>query len=421
MRKLYTLLLWLLIPFIFFRLAYRGLKSKGYLKRWRQRLGFSPRLSQPSIWLHAVSFGESVAATPIIKRLIEQYPDHPLLITNTTPTGYNHIEKHFGGKVTQCYLPFDIPNFIQRVIRRTKPIIFIVMETELWPNCLNIMNKNNIPSMILNGRLSARSLRRYQKISSISKAMMKSIDSIAAQFPLDADHFTQLGAKPNSVHTTGSIKFDISLQEHPDHLAIKTQLQNRLVWTIASTHDGEEPQVLPTYKALKQLFPNLLMIIAPRHPERFTVVNKLCTKEGFVVTTRSSDQPITPETDVFLGDSMGEMNLFYGLADVVFMGGSFVSTGGHNMLEPISLGKPTITGPYTHNFSSIVQSLLVQKALIQVENTTELTQELQALFQNPEAQTALINNGKQVMSQNKGATDKQLALIAQLLNKGRHE
>jgi len=357
-RYLYSLLVHLSLPLILLRLLWRSLRAPDYRKRVLERLALRlPKLKQGGIWLHAVSLGESIAAAPLVQALLCRYPDLPITLTCMTPTGSARITALFGERVQHCYLPYDLPWAARRFIGRVRPTLAILMETELWPNHIHQCARLNIPLVLANGRLSARSAQGYARLGGLTRALLNEISWLAVQNADDAKRFCALGASPERVTVTGSIKFDITPPEGiaPHALALRRDWQavERPLWIAASTHVGEDEIALNAHKKLLQNRPDALLILVPRHLERFASVYQLCQKQGFTVQRRSSGEAVNAATQVLLGDSMGELLFLYALADLALVGGSLVAHGGHNLLEPAALGKPLLSGPHRFNFADI--------------------------------------------------------------------
>lgn len=416
----YTFLSKLFMPFAFKRLKKKSQITPAYAEHWDERKGIVPFELKPCIWIHAVSLGESIAAEPIIKKLIADYPNERILITNTTPTGREFIEKKFGDQVHNCYFPYDLPGYWERFFSKVSPKILLLIETELWPNLLKILHEKKIPSMLINARLSQRSKDKYGNFAKISKSMLNNLGLIVAQTEDDARRFAALGKDPKQIKVTGSMKFDLSI---PEGLAEKsaefkkTVLGERPIWIAASTHDGEEQYILNVHQQVLKTIPNALLMLVPRHPERFDSVKSLCEKEGLKVVTRSSGQNCSPETNVFLGDTMGEMMLFYGACDAAFVGGSLVATGGHNLLEPAALKKPGLTGPYVFNFQVITDGLVKAGGAVMVQEPAALTTEVLKLLQDADYRKQMGEAGYQVVEKNRGALERQYGLVKQELSK----
>ncbi|MBS0287606.1 MAG: lipid IV(A) 3-deoxy-D-manno-octulosonic acid transferase [Proteobacteria bacterium] len=419
LRWFYTAVFTLLLPYIFFRLWVRSLRFKGYRRRWAERLGTIPLPPlEEVLWVHAVSVGEALAAIPLIHRVREQYPNTPILMTTTTPTGSERVQAAFkdllGKQVYHCYLPYDLPWTLNSFFKRIKPKLLVLMETELWPNLLHACTQRNLPVLIANARLSPKSAKRYGWINYFMRSMIKPIWGVAAQSALDAKRFQHLGISPEKVHDTGNIKFDLQLPSYLTEAGVELRQEmgkERLVWIAASTHEGEESAVLTVYASLKQRFPALLLLLVPRHPDRFNKVAALCTERGFKMIRRSQKQKLNSDTDIFLGDTMGEMPLFYAASDVAFVGGSFVPVGGHNLLEPAALGLPVLTGPQLFNFVAISELLINAKGATIVQNEQALEQELVRLLENAHLRHSQGKLAKAVVEENRGALDRLVNLI----------
>jgi len=420
-RTLYSVLLYLAVPVIAVRLWLRSRKAPAYAKRIGERFALSlPEFRQGGIWLHAVSVGESIAAAPVIKALQQQYPDLPITVTCMTPTGSERIQSMFGDSVQHCYLPYDLPLASKRFFKRLRPRLAIVMETELWPNHINQCTRLNIPVVLANGRLSARSARGYGRFPKLVAPMLKQISAFAVQSAIEAQRFIDLGARPETVAVTGSIKYDLRVaDEVPKQAqALREQWQatQRPLWIAASTHEGEDGLVLAAHQQLLKQFPEALLILVPRHPERFETVYALCLEQGMRVQRRSTQAMVSAAHQVLLGDTMGELLLLYALADVALVGGSLIEHGGHNMLEPVALAKPTLTGPHYFNFLEIAEQLLEAGGLQEVADTSELVQAVVQLWSNGEQVRIMCNAGQQVLQRNQGALQRLLDIIqAQLL------
>ena len=327
-RTLYSLVGYLLLPIMVLRLLIKGLKTPAYRHRILERLGFINKIPVPIIWVHCVSVGEFRAATVLIDQLIENYPGHRVLVTTTTPTGSQALKDHYQSEVLHYYFPFDLPLIVNRYIKQINPQICILLETEIWPNLIHALNKNNIPSLLVNARLSQRSLEKYQKFApNLAKQTLNKLSVIATQNQNSADRFIRLGVNNDKVMVAGNIKFDQS--PNVDKVLckkLKTIIGKRKVVIFASTHKGEEEEIINAY--LKKPF-DALMLIVPRHPERFNEVYELAQTNGLSVTKRSRNKPCA-DCQVLLGDSMGEMMPYFDVADIVFMGGSLNNTGWHS-------------------------------------------------------------------------------------------
>ncbi|MBS1225805.1 MAG: Three-deoxy-D-manno-octulosonic-acid transferase domain protein [Proteobacteria bacterium] len=419
LRRLYTGLLYLLLPLALLRLYWRGRQDAGHRRRWRERLGIIPPLPESScLWVHAVSVGETRAALPLIRALLNRYPDLPLLVTTTTLTGSRQVREALGERVHHVYAPYDLPGAAARFLRQTRPRLALIMETELWPNLLRQCAVAGIPTLIANARLSERSARGYARIRWLTASMLRDITLIAAQAEADAERFRALGAP--RVEVTGNLKYDLTL---PDDLLERGRQfrqdvlgAHRAVWIAASTHAGEDEQVLEAFARLRARWPELLLLLVPRHPERFDGVAALYQQRGFSVVRRSEQRICTPEAAVFLGDSMGELLLFYAATDLAFVGGSLVPTGGHNVLEPALLGLPVLFGPHMFNFTEAGERLLEAKAAWQVTDAAELAAMVDRLLTDPALRQNAGQLGRSVVERHRGALAALLGWIETLLD-----
>lgn len=421
-QGVYSLLFTLLLPWVFFRLFLRSLKFPAYRRRWAERLGFVPLPPlEEVLWIHAVSVGEAVSAIPLVHRIRAQYPGSPILVTTMTPTGSERIQVAFkdllGKQIYHCYLPYDLPWALSAFFRRIQPKLLVLMETELWPNLLAACHKRKVPVLIANGRLSPRSSRGYGRIRGLMKCMVRPIQGVAAQSQLDGRRFQDLGITPQKIWEMGNIKFDLQLPSYLQEAGAELREElgkDRLIWIAASTHEGEESIILETYRALKKSFPSLLLLLVPRHPDRFNKVAHLCEDKAFRIMRRSQKGPMSEDIDVFLGDTMGELLLFYAASDVAFVGGSFVPVGGHNLLEPAALGLPIVTGPQLFNFVAISEMLQDAKGVTIVQSPAELRQQFEILLGDLSLRRFQGACAKKVVEQNRGALDRLVKLIDQI-------
>lgn len=420
-RLIYSLLFYILLPFIVIKLLIRARKAPAYKQRIRERfaLGLS-NIKTNGIWIHAVSVGESIAATPMIEALLAAYPDLPITITCMTPTGSERIKSIFGDRVQHCYMPYDAACIAKRFLKKIKPNMAIIMETELWPNHIHYCHKMGIPVVLANARLSERSAKGYAKFPKVTRPMFESINWIAVQSKQEAERFIVLGALPENVAVIGSIKFDINvgneLVKKAHDLRDKWQALNRPTWIAASTHKGEDEIVLEVHRQLLAQHPDALLIVVPRHPERFDDVFAMASQH-FNTIRRSEATPVKPEVQVLVGDTMGELLFLYALADIAFVGGSLVDRGGHNVLEPIALNKPIVCGPHLYNFQEITTQLIEANALMIVNNSQELFLQIKHLFEDGELIMKMIQGGNQIMQHNQGALSRLVAGIEKQLNK----
>jgi len=416
----YNLLLRLITPLVLLRLVWRGFKNHGYWKRWSER--FAIGLNFPDrkrIWVHAVSVGEVRAAIPLVQELRDLYPDHSILITTMTPTGSAQVLDRFKHQVEHCYVPYDLKSVVARFLEKTRPALALIMETELWPNLFHACGREHIPLIVSNVRMSEKSMNGYLKVGSLARSTLAQVTVLACQGPSDADRMQRIGAKPGQIKITGSLKFEYRFPASLVELGDAYRQHwgaGRPVWVAASTRLGEDEIVLRVYEELRKKYPELLLIIVPRHPERFTPVTRLAEKSGFRVRRRSDyADMIPPETDILVGDTMGELPLFISTSDVVFMGGSLVPTGGHNLLEPAAAGKPVVFGPHMFNFADISRMVLERGAGTQVASSDELASVIDLYISNSAARFAAGEAGKVLVEQNRGALEKNLDLVKSIL------
>ncbi|WP_131781293.1 lipid IV(A) 3-deoxy-D-manno-octulosonic acid transferase [Legionella gresilensis] len=416
MRQLYSFLLYCLSPYLFFRLWWKGRKLPAYRQRINERFGYGNKTkTHYDVWIHAVSLGEVIAAIPLIEALLQK--NMQLLITTMTPTGAEKIQVHFQNRVTHRYLPYDLPQALWRFFKFHKPRLGIIMETELWPNLITIATKKEIPLLLLNARLSKRSYDGYKKIKYLFKPLLNKFNLILAQSPEDASYFKQLGAKEDRVQIGGNIKFDLQIPSPNKHLLEFDNYlgKNSIRVIVASTHEGEEQLILARLHQLKAHIPNLVLLIAPRHPERFQKVYQLSCKMGYKTGLRSQIKSKISDEDVIILDSIGELLTFYKISHYAFIGGSLVPVGGHNVLEPIAMQTPVISGKYTHNFKAICNALQEANAIILVDNADELVSKLIDLHQHQDKRQSLVENATQILNKNKGTVLRYLHQIDNLL------
>ena len=421
-RTLYTLLFHLGLPLVAIRLWLRARKAPAYARRIGERFAMNLPAMQPGgIWVHAVSVGESIAAAPMIRELLKRYPQLPITVTCMTPTGSERIQALFANepRIQHCYLPYDLPWAAARFLERVKPKLGVIMETELWPNHIHQCAKRGIPVALANARLSERSARGYARFAGLTRPMLEEMSLIAVQTEAEAERFRLLGARPECVEVTGSIKFDLSIDPQllikARELREQWQAQERPVWIAASTHEGEDEIVLAAHRQLLASYPNALLILVPRHPERFNSVFELCRREGFATVRRSSGESVEAQTQVLLGDTMGELLFLYALADSAFVGGSLVPNGGHNLLEPAALAKPVLSGPHLFNFLEIAAKLRDAAALEEVDDAQGLAVAVQRLFELPQDAQRMAQAGLTVMQLNQGALQRLLDGLARLI------
>jgi 3-deoxy-D-manno-octulosonic-acid transferase len=415
MRVFYSCLFYLLIPFILVRLIWRSIKAPAYRHRWGERFAFYNRkFTQNVIWFHAVSVGEAESLFPLVRKIQQQHPDAKLLITTTTPTGSARVKAVMQESVEHVYLPYDIPCAVSRFMQFFKPRIAVIMETEIWPNLFACCGRNEVPLYIINARLSEKSAGGYQKVPALISPALAQVKLIATQTQDDALRFIAIGAKTETVRTLGNIKFDVEVPGDivGQGLRLKADLfSGRFVWLIASTHKDEEAIFLEIYKELKQQIPEMLLVIVPRHPERFGEVKKLCEQRRLVVVMRTSGEACH-HADVYLADTMGELKMLYAASDATFVGGSMVSAGGHNILEALAVGTPVLFGPYMANFKEIAQGVLRHDAAIQCQNKNEIISAIVELYADAACRQSFAEKGRVFVRQNQGA----IVRIVDILN-----
>lgn len=415
-RFIYTIVLWLLLPYIFFHLLWRARKQPEYLQHIAERFGFyAINTGKPVIWLHTVSVGETRAAASLVQRLQAAYPDHQLLLTHTTPTGRDAGEQLYGDKVLRVYLPYDYPFAVRRFLRHFKPRVGVLLETEIWFNLIHCCDDAQVPLLLLNARLSEKSAASYARFPKLSRSGLSRLSAVSAQSEEDAARLSALGAA--GVTVMGNLKYDI---EPPAELLQKgKQLRilfgvDRPVFLAASTRVGEEELLLTALRKIDA--PTLLSVIVPRHPQRFDEVASLLTQRGIRFQRRSENCPIAADTQVVLGDSMGEMFAYYAACDLTFIGGSLLPFGGQNLIEACAVGKPVVIGPHTYNFAQASILADEQGAAMRVQDAYGLADTLQHLLQHPEKLRQMGNAGLAFVNANRGATERALLLISQSMD-----
>ncbi len=417
MRRLYSFLISSLLPLFLLRLWWRGFSNPAYRERWRERLGryaTSSSLTRP-LWIHAVSVGEVGAAGPLIKALRAQHPTLPILVTTTTPTGFDTVERVLGVDFVHAYFPYDHTPTVARFVEHFAPRALVLMETELWPNVIHQCAQRGLPVFLVNGRLAEKSTRRYARLGGLVRAMVGALSGAAMQTTNDRVRLCALGADPARVEVTGSLKFDVAIPASifEEAAALRRDLgAQRPIVMAGSTRPGEEALLLAIFRALKAQFGSLLLILAPRHPERFAEVAELCRKQGLTLQTRQHGTRCTPEVEIFLLDTMGEMARFYAASDVAFVGGSLVPLGGHNLLEPAALGVPVVAGPHLFNFAEIAEKLIAGGALSVGPNAAAITTHVAALLDDSDARDDAGRAGRTIVEANRGATARVLAMLS---------
>ena len=419
MRILYNALIYALwLPFALYWLI-RGLGNRSYFDRLGQRFGFGFPTIESCIWVHSVSVGEVQAAAPLVRALQQRYPTQRILVTTVTPTGAARVRALFGDAVEHCYLPFEFPGAIRRFFDAVSPLAAMIMETEIWPNLYRGCGVRKIPLILVSARISPKSIPGYRRLLPLIRETLSHGIIIAAQSQADADRFLELGASSVRTWVTGNIKFDIGLnpQVQTDGALLREGLFGaRPIWIAASTHDGEEQQLLAAHRRLLQEEPRLLLVMVPRHPERFAGVRSAIEKEAFHVVARTDSVTCDADTEVFLVDTMGEVPLFYAASDIAFVGGSLVPVGGHNLLEPAAQGLPILAGPHLFNAQDVADKLIASNACRVVADGRALATEVARLLQSPAEADALGENALDVLAKNRGSLDRLLVLLEPLLD-----
>lgn len=414
MRVVYSLLMYLLTPFLLLRLWWKGRHLPAYRQRIAERFGFGKAnsIGRVDVWVHAVSLGEVIAATPLIDAMLEK--NWKILITNMTPTGSERVRTRFGEKVFTCYVPYDLPWVLKRFYARIRPKVGIIMETELWPNLIHYAQEAKIPLLLANARLSERSLTGYMRFQRFFTRGLNQFTAILAQSEEDAARFERLGAKKQMVHVLGNMKFDLQTHavDKAQFDALKRYWGNqRTVLIAASTHDDEESQLLNALSTLQRAIPEVILLIAPRHPERFQPVYQLCQQRGFNTGLRSKTNTLSPQNEVVVLDCLGELLGLFHISDYAFIGGSLVAVGGHNVLEPIAMQVPVFSGHHVHNFKTICCDLEQAKAIQLVDNAEQLVEMISQLHVDPALKQRQVANATAVLENNKGSVMKHLDRI----------
>jgi 3-deoxy-D-manno-octulosonic-acid transferase len=411
MRIAYTLMLYLLLPVVLVRLAWRARRQRGYLEHVAERFGFYDRSAAgPFVWVHAVSVGETRAAEPLIEALRARHPRLRVLLTHMTPTGREAGEALFGEGVTRCYLPYDYPGAVARFLAHFRPRAGILMETEIWPNLIHGCRARGVPLYLVNARLSEKSFVRYRRVPRFARASFAGLAAVAAQTADDAQRLVALGARDARV--TGSIKFDVT--PPPAQIETGRALRQgfgatRPVLLAASTRDGEEALLVEQLPRID--VPGLLTVIVPRHPQRFEDVARLVQRSGLRAQRRSGNEPVAADTQVLLGDSMGEMFAYFTACDVAFVGGSLLPFGGQNLIEACAAGKPVLIGPSTYNFAEATELAVQAGAAIQVPDAAALAHEAGRLLRDAAAARRMGEAGLAFCAVHRGATARVLELI----------
>lgn len=420
LRIVYVLLTYLLIPIVIAMEAWKALWHPQYRGRLRQRLGFVAR--QPhanTVWVHAVSVGEVQAAAALVRELQARYAGLDIVVTTVTPTGAQRARALFGDRVRHCYLPYDLPGAVQRFLDRIQPRVAIILETEIWPTLYHSLGQRHIPLVLASARLSVKSVDRYRRMASLFKETLSHGILIGAQTPADAERFRAIGAPADRVQVTGNIKYDLQIPPASIEAGRSFREQcgaSRPVWIAGSTHEGEEEAALEAHAQLRATHASALLILVPRHPQRFESVRALLRKRGVPYVQRSAGAVPEAGHEVFLVDTLGELQVFYAAADVAFVGGSLVPIGGHNLLEPAVLGLPMLSGPHTQNAQDIAEVLNQCGALSIVPSGAELARQLVEYCDHPARARENGARGQLVVAQSRGAVDRLVAMVVPLLS-----
>lgn len=405
-RRGYSALLYALSPLIWKRLKRESLpdhpagERMGHIPDYRQ---------QQTLWVHTASVGEVITAAPVIWQLLADYPTHTVIVTTMTATGAERVKSLFGNTVTHHFLPIDFPGAMQRFVRSLSPELLVLAETELWPNMLYAVSEHNIPVVMINARLSDKAFSRYRRFPQLTRDMLIRINWIAAKSGEDAKRFRSLGVPSKRLSVAGALKFDLTAsdEQRQKGITLRQTIGQRPVWIAASTHEGEEQASLEAHAQLLKVKPEALLILVPRHPQRFDSVADECYAAfpaPAAVVRRSQGDAITADTKVYVGDTMGELMALYAASDIAFVGGSLVTIGGHNLLEPAALGVPVISGPHLNNLQEIADTLEQQQARREVTDATTLAHVLIELFIDEQARNKLGENGQRVVERNRGAS-----------------
>jgi 3-deoxy-D-manno-octulosonic-acid transferase len=414
-RRLYSVAISCAAPFAFAVVLWRGLRDRSYWQGLAERFGYGPPVSAPTVWLHAVSLGEMSAAAPLIRGIRARYPQLPLLLTTATPAGRGRARALFGDMVDIRFLPYDTAGSVRRFLARIEPRLAIIMETELWPNLFRECARRGVPVVLASARLSAKSVSRYRRLGKLFSGVFTANVLVAAQSAEDAERFQSIGSAQSRTHVSGNVKFDLQLD--PGILDQGRRLRSdyggaRPVWIAGSTHAGEEEQVLEAHARLLADRPNALLLLVPRHKDRFVAVAELLARRGVRFARRSSSAvPAADGSEVLLVDTVGELARLYASADVAFVGGSLVPIGGHNLLEPAALGLPVLTGPFQFNSREIATLLLRRGAALEVSDARELAAAVRRLFDDPGERQRIGAIGRDIVASNRGSVARLLALM----------
>ncbi len=419
MYAVYVLLTWLALPFVVATEAWQSLRNPESRGRLAQRLGYVQALPRPGcLWVHAVSVGEVQAAASLVQALRARHVELPIVLSTVTPTGAQRARTLFGDAVRHCYLPFDTPGAMRRFLDRVQPRLAVMLETEIWPALYRELGRRRVPLVMASARLSARSVDRYRRVGSLIRETLATGVVIGAQSATDAERFRAIGAPPDRIHVTGNVKLDLQIPQAAIDAGRDFRRRlgpNRPVWIAGSTHEGEEDAALAAHVAARTRHPEALLIIVPRHPQRFDAVRAELRRRGVKFAQRSSGGEPAAADEVFLLDTLGELQAFYAAADVAFVGGTLVPVGGHNLLEPAVLGLPVLAGPHTHNAAEIAELLESSGALTIVRDREELARAVSGYLDDPARAAEAGARGRAAVEQSRGAVDRLVAMIEPLL------
>ena len=419
LRVVYSFLFYLVLPAVLARLLWRSIKEPTYRHNLLQRFGFvefGKEISSPLIWVHAVSAGETIAAVPLVRKLLKR--DFTVLVTTMTPTGRERVQSLLGDSVLHSYVPYDLPGAVSRFLRRTNPDCLVIVDTELWPNIIHQCAGRKTKTILANGRLSARSAAGYGKVSSLTQSMLSEIDYIAAQTATQGQRFVDLGLAEEKLVIAGSIKFDQRLPDDFEEkvIQLREKVGNRLVIIGASTHADEEEIILKACRSLRDSHEELLLILAPRHPHRSNEIAALAKKEGETLVRHSDETECTESTTVLLLDKLGELIYFYGVSDIAIVGGSFVPVGGHNLMEAACAQVPIIMGPYLDHIDDIASMFSETSGMLIAQNTAELGSHLETLLSSAQKRGELVARANGVLESNQGALEEVENLVVQSIS-----
>ena len=420
MLWLYTTLVYIAAPGALLQNLWRARRDSSYRERLAERWGYThATFAARAIWIHAVSVGEVQASAVLVRALLARYPERPLLVTTGTPTGAQRVKALFGSQVQHVFLPYDMPGAVRRFLDRVRPCIGIVMETEIWPNLFRECRVREVPMLLASARLSQKSVRRYSRLRALTRDALEDV-TVEAQSSVDAERFREIGANPQRVHVGGNLKFDIQVpsevQPAGQHLRA-TQFASRPVWIAASTHEGEEEAALDAHEKVCSRFPSALLILVPRHPQRFETVRSLLLSRKLLFVTRSGAAPVTNEVRVLFVDTLGELQMFYAAADVAFVAGSLAPIGGHSLLEPAALHCPIVIGPHNFNAPEIARLFLEADAALQVQAAGDLGSAIITLLDDDARRSQMTASAEAIVVRNRGALTKLLRRIDDLLSR----